>query len=250
MIYQSINLDINPGGFPAIVRISQYDTLVGVIATILRDGQVMVLPAGTTATIEGTKPSTLGFSEAGTVDEANGTVTFDIAATMSEEAGDIPCEIVLTNSGQRVGTANFVLAIEASPHPEGTLDGDAESAQTLVEQMQAAVHDAETAAASVMPVVVTVADSEPVIVADAQKVYKCTVPVTAMDLTPDATGITEVFFESASSGCTLTLPASVLIPPGITVTTSGSDQTLDLPTGFKYELSIFEDHLLMEAWNA
>lgn len=248
MIYQSINLDINPGGFPAIVRISQYDTLVGVIATILRDGQVMVLPAGTTATIEGTKPSTLGFSEAGTVDEANGTVTFDIAATMSEEAGDIPCEIVLTNSGQRVGTANFVLAIEASPHPAGTLDGDAESAQTLVEQMQIAVLAAQTAAASVNPLTITSTETEPSLEADGRYIYVYTNPLTAIDITPAPTGVTSVFFSSGIGACTMTLPASVLIPPGLNVTADASGQAVELPAGLNYELNIFNNRLLIEAW--
>lgn len=249
MIYQSINLDINPGGFPAIVRISQYDTLVGVIATILNGGQVMTLPAGTTATIEGRKPSTLGFSEAGTVDEAAGTVTFDIAATMSEESGEIPCEIVLTNNSQRIGTANFVLAVEQSPHPTGTLDGDTETARTLVEQMQAAVLAAQTAAASVNPQTITSAETEPSLEADGRYIYVYTNPLTAIDITPAPTGVTSVFFSSGTGACTMTLPASVLIPPGMNVTTYASGHTVELPAGLNYELNIFNNRLLIEAWS-
>lgn len=248
MIYQNINVNINPGGFPAIIRCSQYDSDVAVTAQLIHNGQAMQLEEGTTATIQGSKPSGLGFTINGTVNHANGRVSFTVAPIATEEAGDIPAEIVLYYDGRRIGTANFIIYVEDSPHPEGTIDGDTESAKSLVEQMEVAVEQAQTAAASVNPQIVSSADTEPVLVADAQKVYVYTQPVTAMDLTPDSSGITSVFFTASPSGCTLTVPDTILIPPGMVVTAGTGTNAIALPAGYKYELNIFQAHLLVEAW--
>lgn len=249
MYTQNIDVNLFPGGFPPRISVSQYDDgLTQAVCTIYLDNVNTTLPAGTTAVFAGTKPSKLGFSVNCTVDVDDGTVTVPIVATMTEEDGIIPCELVLTASGDRIGTANMILAVEKSPHPVGTTDGDAASAQTLVEQAEAAVLAAQTAAATVNPTIVTKSVGIDSLAADAQKIYAYSVPVTALVLTPAADGITSVFFAAAASGCVLTVPDSVLIPPGLTVTAGTGTNAITLPGGLKYEVNIFEDHMLLEAW--
>ena len=44
---------------------------------------------------------------------------------MTDEWGRFPADLVISASGDVLGTANFLFDIEESPHPEGTTDGDA-----------------------------------------------------------------------------------------------------------------------------
>ena len=133
MIYQSINLDINPGGFPAIVRISQYDTLVGVIATILRDGQVMVLPAGTTlqvgpgTTADFSSQTATPTDRAQTVArlEGRGTETAEKIEKRLSQAlneikliGEYDYYIVNDNIDEAVALAKCIMAAESARVPD------------------------------------------------------------------------------------------------------------------------------------
>lgn len=249
MYTQNINVNLFPGGFPPRIPVSQYDDgLTQLVFTVYDDGSNTTFPAGTTAKLQGTKPSGLGFSEDMTVTVDAGRATITLTATMTEEAGEIPCEIVFSNSGDRIAPANMVLCVEESTHPVGTTDGDAETAKTLMEQATAAVAAAQTAAATVNPSIVTKSVAIDSLVADAQKIYVYTVPVTALVLTPASAGITSVFFTSASSGCVLTVPDSVQIPPGLTVTPGTGANAITIPTGLKYEVNIFNSYMLLGAW--
>lgn len=49
----------------------------------------------------------------------------------------IPAEIRLTKTGENIGTANFILAVEPSPHPDGTTDGTYETMGDLQSQLNA-----------------------------------------------------------------------------------------------------------------
>lgn len=250
MYTQNADINLLPGGFPPVVHVSQYDDgLTQIIFTVYKNGENITMPAGTAGVMQGIKPSGLGFSETMTINAAAGTASVVVSATMTEEAGEIPAEIVLTADGARIGTANLLFTVEESPHPAGTTDGDTETARTLLEQMQAAVLAAQTAAASVNPQVITSAETEPTLEADGRYVYVYSNPLTAIDITPAQTGVTSVFFSSPASGaCTLTLPAAVILPPGLDVTTDASGHAVELPAGLKYEINIFNNHLLIEAW--
>lgn len=137
-------LNINPGqGYTPIVPASQYDVGRELVFTIY-DGMVPAsIPSGTVATMVGTKPSGLGFTQLGTV--SGNTVTVTTTATMTEEGGHIPAELRLTYSGNNIGTANFIFGVEASPHPEDVTDGDAETAKDLMTRAEEAVTEAEAA---------------------------------------------------------------------------------------------------------
>ena len=63
-----------------------------------------------------------------------------------------PVELVITEDSDRIGTANLQFVVEASPHPEDTIDGDAESAipvlTALVERIEDAASEMQTLTAT------------------------------------------------------------------------------------------------------
>lgn len=145
---QSYTINIRPGwGIPPTVKVSQND--VGrPLAFVLMDGQeALTIASGTTVKIEGTKPSGLGFSQACELD--GNTATINTVATMTQEAGAIPCELVVAVGNTTIGTANFNMMVELSAHPDGTTDGDAETAKDLMTRAEEAVVKAEAAAEAI-----------------------------------------------------------------------------------------------------
>ena len=244
---RELTVNLIPGGFVPVIHVNQYDAgLITYKVTVLEGDSAASFPVGTTVKAQGRKPSGLGFSESETL--SGNVVTWDIIATMTEEGGNIPCELVFFNGDDRISTINILMMVEFSPHPAGITDGDTETARTLLEQMQQALSDAQTAAATVNPQEVTSAETAPTLSADAQKIYLYSNPLTALDLTPAADGITEIFFTADAGGCTLTLPLAVNVPPGLTVTAGATTQDITIPGSFKYELNIFENYMLLEAW--
>lgn len=109
------------------------------------DGQdALTIASGTTVTIKGTKPSTLGFTQA--CELSGNTASVETTATMTQEAGAVQAELILTQGTTIIGSANFVMYVEPAAHPEGTTDGDAETARDLMTRAQAAVTQAEAEA--------------------------------------------------------------------------------------------------------
>lgn len=132
---QIIQINLVPNmSTPAVVRVSQYDIGRPLVFKVY-DGTSPADLTGVTAVVEGTKRSGLGFSESGTV--SDNTVTLDTTLAMTQEDGSIPAEIRFTKTGEDVGTANFILSVEKSPHPEGTTDGTQETMADLQSQLDA-----------------------------------------------------------------------------------------------------------------
>ena len=99
------------------------------------------VPSGAVVTVKATKPSGLGFVVNAVAD--GNVVTLSSTETMTNENGRFPAELSITQGSSTViGTSNFIFNIERSPHPEGTIDGDAESLlpelTLLVERIEAA----------------------------------------------------------------------------------------------------------------
>ncbi|MBR2554847.1 MAG: BppU family phage baseplate upper protein [Aeriscardovia sp.] len=117
---------------PAVARVSQYDVGRPLVFKVY-DGTSPADLTGVTAVIEGTKKSGLGFSESGTV--TDNTVTLNTTLGMTQEDGSIPAEIRFSKTGEDVGTANFILAVEKSPHLDGTTDGTTETMADLQAQI-------------------------------------------------------------------------------------------------------------------
>lgn len=120
---------------PAVVRVSQYDVGRPLAFKVLDGTNVASLGATVTTTIVGTKPSGLGFSVVGTLD--GNIVTVDTTLAMTQECGMIPAEIRFTTftPATVIGTANFILAVEKTPHAEGTTDGTLETMDDIQSQV-------------------------------------------------------------------------------------------------------------------
>ena len=135
---QLVNVSIQPGNFGPALHFSQYDVGVEFAIKVTDPTGVFQIPAGATVNLVGTKPSGLGFTLAGTV--SGNTVSFETTETITAEWGRIPCEVSIEASGEVIGTANLTLDIEVSPHPDGTIDGTAE---TVLPTITALKYDAE-----------------------------------------------------------------------------------------------------------
>lgn len=140
---QIVTVNLVPGlSTPAVVRVSQYDVGRPLTFKVLDGTGTASFDATTTATVTGTKPSGLGFTESGTI--AGNTVTLNTTLAMTQERGKIPAEIRFTQTGEDIGTANFILAIEPSPHPEGTTDGTQETMANLETRLQGQIDALDT----------------------------------------------------------------------------------------------------------
>ena len=140
---QTVTVNLVPGlSTPAVVRISQYDVVRPLVFKIMDGTKEASFASGTTCKVEGTKPSGLGFSMS--CDISGSTVSVNSGLAMTQEAGMIPAELRFTNGNQNVGTANFILAVEPSPHPDGTTDGTQETMQNLETRLQGEIDGLDT----------------------------------------------------------------------------------------------------------
>ena len=125
---QNTTLDVTPGGIIPVVNVSQHD--VGRVLTFtLYDGHnAASIPSGTTVKIDGTKPSRHAFSYGSPTATISGNVvTVSTVEQMTVEAGSVECKIVLTYSGQVIGTALFIMECEVA----GVQD-DADVSETVL----------------------------------------------------------------------------------------------------------------------
>ena len=129
--YITVNLIPNLSA-PAVACVSQYDVGRTLVFRVY-NGVTSADLTGTTAVAVGTKKSGLGFSVTGTI--SGNTVTFNSTIEMTQESGMIPAEIRFSKTGENIGTANFTLVVEPSPHLEGTTDGTQETMADLQTQL-------------------------------------------------------------------------------------------------------------------
>ena len=142
---QTYTVNIRTG----VVNITRVDVSQGdtgrTLVFKLYDGLIpFTPPTGSTVTIVGRKPSGLGFSETCTV--SGNTAVIDTTLAMTQEAGKFPVELRIESDTRSIGTANFMMHVEPSPHPEGTTDGTTEEARTVLEQCEAYAELAQEAA--------------------------------------------------------------------------------------------------------
>ena len=109
---QKIKLNIVPGGIIPIINVSQND-IGRVLQFELYDGLSSAsITAGTTATIEGTKPDKHAFQYDATI--SGNVVTVNTVQQMVIVPGTVECTLTLTYSGQVIGTALFFMEVERS----------------------------------------------------------------------------------------------------------------------------------------
>ena len=127
-------------GTPVVVNLSQGDIGRELTFKLVEgsDPNITIATDASAITIEGTKPSGLGFSESCTATSGN-TITVSTTEAMTQESGMIPAEVRFVAGTKDLGTANIIFAIEESPHPAGTIDGTQETMQNLEERLQAEI---------------------------------------------------------------------------------------------------------------
>lgn len=115
---QTINLDLRPHfnrQNNCIVYCSQYDNDLRNVVVNIADAGTAVNVSTYTIYIEGTKPDKKGFSYeltdiGGTV--SNNVVTFPLQLQMTACAGITNAELVFYSGDDRIGSSNFILAVE------------------------------------------------------------------------------------------------------------------------------------------
>lgn len=138
-------LNLVPASYLPEVHLSQYDVGRELKFTLKDGSSDYTVPSGAVVTVKATKPSGLGFVVNATAEGS--IVTLSNTETMTNENGRFPAELSITQGSTVIGTSNFIFNIERSPHPEGTIDGDAES---LLPELTLLVERVESAASSVL----------------------------------------------------------------------------------------------------
>lgn len=153
--------DMIPGGASPVINVSQYDNDYAVTVTLIEGAEIYTPPIGATIRVEGTKPDGHGFEYPCTYQ--GNVVTMPIYTQMTVVSGRFPIELVVYQSGLRVGSCNIIFAVEKAPLGEDTdisetvipdiidaAQSSAEAAQSSAEAAQEAAETAQEAAAQVL----------------------------------------------------------------------------------------------------
>ncbi len=148
------DLNLVPGGVPAIINVSQYDVNREWRLNLYYADDVYTIPPGATIRIDGTKPDKKGFSynqSDGVITTGSDYVVVTSTSQMTPVAGDVRCELRIQQGDQDIGTANFIIRVERA-----AVAVDADMSETDIpaivdaatQQMIAAARSAEAALAS------------------------------------------------------------------------------------------------------
>lgn len=126
MITKKYSLDMNPGGQPVVVHLSQYDEDVRLVFSLYSSYGTLNVESGTTAVLRGTKADGNAIS----IDEQlskNGdevTVTVDVDKQMTAAAGKNLYELTLYSGSKRLSSANFVIQVKRTALDKDTVASD------------------------------------------------------------------------------------------------------------------------------
>ena len=148
-------------GTPVVVNLSQGDIGRELTFKLVEgsDPNITIATDASAITIEGLKPSGLGFTETCTATSGN-TITVSTTEAMTQESGMIPAEVRFVAGTKDLGTANIIFAIEESPHPAGTIDGAQDTMQNLEERLQAEIDGLDDRIEALEEGAVTFTDSD------------------------------------------------------------------------------------------
>lgn len=132
-------VQIQPNGVETFVRLSQNENGRKMYFAI-QGGE---LPSGSTATISGTKPDGVVYSDTATV--SGNTVTVNETIQMTAAAGAWPAKLRILNGGQVIATGRIRFVIDADPVAPGSVPSDSEL-EGLVAEAAAYAEAAESAA--------------------------------------------------------------------------------------------------------
>ena len=150
MIDQTLELNLIPGGVLPRVNVSQYDAGSRTInATLYNGPSLFTIPTGAQISVRGTKKDNTGFAYDCTW--SGSVASFTITEQMAVFPGEVVTELVISKSGQILGTSNFIIWVE-----EAALKCDIDISETEIpaiielarEQEANAAASAEAAAQS------------------------------------------------------------------------------------------------------
>lgn len=135
----SFDLELKPGGIPPIIHASQGDIGRMFKANIYWDGSAATsYVSGATVNLRGKKPDKTVFDYTATL--AGSMVTFETTEQMTIISGPVECELVFSNDGDIIASANFLLIVEASPYDPNAISES--EVQGLNAMIQAATPEA------------------------------------------------------------------------------------------------------------
>ena len=144
MMTQRYQLDLRPGGKPVRVPCTQGDSKSRAIGFTLTNGaERFTAPESAVMTIDGTKPDGTSFSYQGTVSGSSG--SFTIRDQMTAAAGDVACQLTITNGGEVLGSSSFILDVQ-----ENAIPASLAMSQTVMESFQAMKNAAATSASEAL----------------------------------------------------------------------------------------------------
>ena len=149
LVTKEFKLDLAPGQLRPVVNASQGDIGRPFKADLYWNGSPWTA-TGYTAKLRGKKPDNTVFEYTATV--SGSSVTFSTTEQMTIISGQVECELVFSNSGDVIASANFLLIVEDSPYnPDALSESEVTSLADVVtdvlEENPALVPTANLAAA-------------------------------------------------------------------------------------------------------
>ena len=129
----SFDLELKPGGIPPIIHASQGDVGRMFKANIYWDGAAATsYVSGATVNLRGKKPDKTVFDDTATL--AGSMVTFETTEQMTIISGPVECELVFSNDGDIIASANFLLIVEASPYdPNAISESEVQGINAMIQ---------------------------------------------------------------------------------------------------------------------
>ena len=137
LVTKEFKLDLAPGQLRPVVNASQGDIGRPFKADLYWNGSPWTA-TGYTANLRGKKPDATVFEYTATV--SGPAVTFETTEQMTIISGPVECELVFSNDGDIIASANFLLIVEASPYDPNAISES--EVQGLNAMIQAATPEA------------------------------------------------------------------------------------------------------------
>lgn len=215
MVTQIAVINFIPGGVPPHVKVSQGDTSERVLQFQCYFGDASYsIPSGSTVIVNGAKPGGTVFTRSATF--SGNVVTLPCAEGMTDTAGKIPCEIMVTTSDGTISSANFVLEVEGTPVNDTAVSESDLSAMTelAATASQAAVDAAASAAQAALDT------------ANTKRLGGITAITTSQNLnslvTPGEYSIATAAIAASLSNCPISAPGRITVENGGAYNATGS----------------------------
>lgn len=122
MIQRDVKLWLGQSRSNVYLPVSQFDSMWKFVFTIYDGSTEWTIPQGAEVVLNGLKPDGNTFSFRGAI--SNNTVVVESDVQMTAVAGSTKCELSIMSGGKVVGTANFILSVEAAPKAPGDISSE------------------------------------------------------------------------------------------------------------------------------